>query len=383
MRRPISLLIVAAAVLAIPTAQAVSAPPVSLAVSALQVRYGEPVTLAGRLSSHQPGVTVGVFARAFTASGFAEIASVTTGAGGRWSYEAKPSIATTYQSRSGGDRSTIRLVGVRPAVSLDRLRNGRLLVDVEPAQAFHGKKVKIQRRIDGAWRTLAQVRLNRSSRALVPAAIVPLGRSMLRATMSVNQAGPGYLGGFSAPLVLPARWVSLSISPSEIVYGQPVMLSGRVSTLRAGTALTILARAAAKPEFQPMVMVASGTGGRWSMQTKPLMGTAYQARFARSASRALGVGVHPSVRVRVISGARVWTHIGAAHSLAGRFVQMQQLVEGQWHTIAKLPLDGRSTAIFPATMLPGGASTLRVVMSVNQAGTGYLGAFGRPFIYQR
>ena len=111
-------------------------------------------------------------------------------------------------------------VAVRPAVSLVKLRSGRLLVDVEPAQAFPGKRVKIQSRVDGAWRTLVQVRLNRKSQALVPGAIVPLDRSTLRATMSVNQAGPCYLGGFSAPVVLPARWVSLSISPSEVVYGQ-------------------------------------------------------------------------------------------------------------------------------------------------------------------
>ena len=88
-------------------------------------------------------------------------------------------------------------------------------------------------------------------------------------------------------------------------------------------------------------------------------------------------------QARIISGGRVWTHVGAGRSLVGRAVQVQQLVEGQWHTIAKARLNRNSEATFPAAKLPGGTSTLRIAMSVNQAGTGLLGAFSRTFVYQR
>ena len=83
MRRLFCLGIVAAAVLAIPTAQAVSSPAVTLNVSKFQVRYGDPLHLAGTVSNHKAGVSVGVFARAFTSSGFTRVATVTTGANGR------------------------------------------------------------------------------------------------------------------------------------------------------------------------------------------------------------------------------------------------------------------------------------------------------------
>ena len=115
----------------------------------------------------------------------------------------------------------------------------------------------------------------------------------------------------------------------------------------------------------------------------PKVGTVYQAQYSGAASRVLGVGVHPDVKVRIISGARVWTHVGAGRSLAGRAVQVQQLTEGQWHTVAKAKLNRDSEAIFPAAKLPGGTSTLRIAMSVNQAGTGLMGAFSRSFVYQR
>jgi hypothetical protein len=383
MRRFSWLATVAAAVLAIPTAGAVTAPGVSLGISSFQVRYGDPVHLAGQVSNRKAGVEVGVFARAFSNGGFVRITDVTTGANGRWTYDAKPGIATTYQARTGGNESRTLLVGVRPALALTQLDNGGLRVEVDAARSFAGKSVKLQKRDGGAWATLAQLRLGASSAAMVPTSLVPPQTATLRATMSVNQAGPGYLGGFSTPLVVPARWVSLSTSASELDFGQPVKLSGRVSTREAGTPLTILSRAAATPEFQPLASLRTGAGGKWSLTTRPRVGTVYEAQFSGVTSRVLGVGVHPTAKVQIIGEGRVRTQIGAWRSLAGRSVQMQQLVEGKWRTIAKMKLDGNSMAIFPASMLPGGTSTLRVAMSVNQAGAGYLGAFGRPFVYQR
>jgi hypothetical protein len=62
---------------------------------------------------------------------------------------------------------------------------------------------------------------------------------------------------------------------------------------------------------------------------------------------------------------------------------VQKLTDGTWTTIAKQALNRRSETVFPVSMLPGGTSTLRVAMSVNQAGVGYLGAMSNSFVYQR
>ena len=383
MLRLVCVLSVAGAVLAIPTAQAARAPAVWLSVSSFQVRYGDPIHLSGRVSNHRAGVSLGILSRPFTSSGFARVATVTTGADGRWAYDVKPGIATTYQARTGGSESRTLLVGVRPAVSLQRLDDGRLRVDAAAARSFAGRFVKLQRLESGVWSTLAKLRLNASSRTLVPASVVPLARTTLRVTMSVNQAGQGYLGGFSPPMLLPPRWVSLSLSSFEIAYGEPLELSGRVSPKQSGVPLTILARSATKPEFQPLTTLTTGAGGRWSYLAHPRIGTVYEAQLGAAASRILAVGVHPAAKVRIVSRGRVWTHMDAGRSLQGRSVQVQQLTEGQWRTVARLPLNRRSDAIFPASKLPGGTSTLRIAMSVNQAGAGYLGAFSRPFVYQR
>jgi hypothetical protein len=56
-------------------------------------------------------------------------------------------------------------------------------------------------------------------------------------------------------------------------------------------------------------------------------------------------------------------------------------------TIRRLRLNKRSAALFrPVTFrsaLPNGASTLRIAISVNQAGAGYLAGFSRTIVFRR
>jgi hypothetical protein len=86
----------------------------------------------------------------------------------------------------------------------------------------------------------------------------------------------------------------------------------------------------------------------------------------------------------VITGKRFTTRTVAAKSFAGKVVQLQRLLPGnRWQTLAKAKLSPKSSAIFPASKLPAGSSLVRVAMSVNQAGAGYLGGFSRTLSYKR
>jgi hypothetical protein len=77
------------------------------------------------------------------------------------------------------------------------------------------------------------------------------------------------------------------------------------------------------------------------------------------------------------------TRVFAGRSMARKTVQLQRLSAfGQWVTIKRVSLDLNSRARFRA-LLPCGANRLRLAMSVNQAGAGYLGAFSREITYQR
>ena len=95
------------------------------------------------------------------------------------------------------------------------------------------------------------------------------------------------------------------------------------------------------------------------------------------------VGVRPAVSLRRIRGARLSTHVGAGKSFAGRFVQLQRLTGGRWVTIRRARLNTASSATFRAGALPHGTSTIRIAMSVNQAGAGYLAGFSRSIHVRR
>ncbi len=383
MRRLITVLAVAAAVLAIPTAQAVHGPSVSLSVSSFDVDYGKAVRLAGTVSNHKQGLTVTVLGRPLSGSKFVRVTRTTTGPDGRWIARAKPAIATTYVARIGTSLSRQLTVGVHPLLTIRMLDGGRLQVRATAARSFNGRSVKLQRATPGGWTTLTKLTLGKGSAAPVPSAVLPYGKSRLRAAMSVNQAGMGYLGSYSRTTVYPARWVSIALSRPEVVYGESTTLVGRISLKQPGMALTIFARSLAEPELQRLATVTTGAGGRWSLRTTPRNGTAYEAEFRQAKSRVVAVGVHPTIATRIVSGARLWVHVEAAKSFDGQDVQVQQLTGGTWTTVAKQTLNGRSETVFPAASLPGGTSTLRVAMSVNQAGVGYLGAMSDSFVYQR
>lgn len=54
---------------------------------------------------------------------------------------------------------------------------------------------------------------------------------------------------------------------------------------------------------------------------------------------------------------------------------MQRERGGHWATVVTLKLDGKASTIFTPQMLPAGTSKIRIAISVNQVGTGYLGGF--------
>jgi hypothetical protein len=69
--------------------------------------------------------------------------------------------------------------------------------------------------------------------------------------------------------------------------------------------------------------------------------------------------------------------------MARKQIQLQRLSQfGQWVTIKRVSLDLNSRVRFESK-LPCGPSRLRIAMSVNQAGAGYLGAFSREISYRR
>jgi plastocyanin len=171
-------------------------PSVSIGASAPIVTYGAGIALSGTVSSQQPNETVEVWAQPYGQASFALAATVLSGPGGVWSYATKPELLTLYKARWKNLESPVATIGVMPSLSLRRI-NGWFVVKAVAARKFAHRAVTIQRfNSFGQWVSLKKVTLN-SSGAQRFKVRLPKGLSQLRIAMSVNQAGAGYVGGFS------------------------------------------------------------------------------------------------------------------------------------------------------------------------------------------
>jgi hypothetical protein len=173
---------------------------VTIAQAAQRVVAGGYVTLSGTVTGAGAGVTVTILGEQFGATSYTQVATALTGSNGTWSYNARPLIQTAYEASANGGTTAPMTVGVQPSILLIRITGQRFSGHVTAATTFAGKQVKFQRWSAGKWVNVRQTRLNAASTAIFPSTLLPHGKSQIRVALSVNQAGPGYLGGLSRTL---------------------------------------------------------------------------------------------------------------------------------------------------------------------------------------
>ena len=177
--------------------------------------------------------------------------------------------------------------------------------------------------------------------------------------------------------------VTLHAAGLRVVYGHSVLLSGIAPTGRAGEQVTLFSQPFGGGSFRSIATLITGDGGAWRYLARPRIRTAYAASWQGGLSPSTVVGVRPAVSFRVDTRARYATRVVAGRSFAGRLVQLQRRsATGRWVTLKRVRLGRRSAAVFRAT-LPHGRSVLRVAISVNQAGAGYLAGFSRTIVVRR
>ncbi len=177
--------------------------------------------------------------------------------------------------------------------------------------------------------------------------------------------------------------VTVSAAVSASTFGQSVLLSGAVPLKKQGETVQIFAQEYGKGSPRLLATVATDANGAWSYPVSPTILTSYLASWQGGMSPAAVVGVRPAVSFRKVGSNRFATRVSGEHPFARRIVKLQRLnTRGTWVTVKRVRLDRHGAATFRAT-LPRGASTLRIAMSVNQAGAGYLGGFSRTIVVRR
>ena len=175
--------------------------------------------------------------------------------------------------------------------------------------------------------------------------------------------------------------VTLATSAPQIGYGSRVTLSGQVNSKRAGEQVQIVQQPYGQPSPIVLATVVTGTDGTFGYTVTPKILTTFQALWKTSKSLVITTAVAPTISFGRMNG--FVTRVYAGRSMARKSVQLQRRTAlGQWVTIKRVSLDASSRARFEAA-LPVGVSRLRIAMSVNQAGVGYLAGFSREITYRR
>lgn len=179
----------------------------------------------------------------------------------------------------------------------------------------------------------------------------------------------------------PPPSVSLATSAPQITYGTKVTLSGQVNSGRAGEQVQLVHHPYGQPSPIVLATVLTGADGVFGFTVAPKILTTYQALWKSAKSLVVTTAVAPNISFGRLNGfvTRVW----AGRSMARKTVQLQRRTRfGQWVTIKRVSLDLDSRARF-VHALPKGLHRLRIAMSVNQAGVGYLAGFSREISYRR
>jgi plastocyanin len=176
--------------------------------------------------------------------------------------------------------------------------------------------------------------------------------------------------------------VTLATSLQQITYGTRITIAGQINSKKAGENVQLSYLPYGQASEAVLATVITGADGVFGYNVTPKILTTYRATWKTASSLPVQTAVAPSISFGRLNG--FVTRVFAGRSMARKQVQLQRFSSfGQWVTIKRVSLDLNSRARFQASLLPVGTSRLRIAMSVNQAGAGYLAAFSKEVVYRR
>ncbi len=173
--------------------------------------------------------------------------------------------------------------------------------------------------------------------------------------------------------------ITLTSTPSTIIYGATTTLTGRLITSSgqplAGKPVKIYVRGTGTSTWAPLSTRTTGTDGSFSGTHAAQRNLEYSAQFLEDgeytgASRTGRVSVAPSITSAfstssVRLGATVTLTGGVSPTHAGQAVHRQQLIGGVWTTLATATLSSTGRYSFPVKALSTGTKTYRVLSAAD------------------
>jgi len=179
----------------------------------------------------------------------------------------------------------------------------------------------------------------------------------------------------------PPPAVTIAAAAPILAYGQSTHISGVVSSKKAGETVTLWAQPYGTASFAQIATVLTTTNGVWDFIVKPTLLTTYQAHWKAAVSQSVGVQLRPAITFGAAK--RVGNvKVKADRSLQGKKVYLQKFTRfHEWVKVRPIILGANSQRMGFLLGLPGGQRyAVRIFMSLNQVGAGYLDGFSRTVV---
>jgi plastocyanin len=180
----------------------------------------------------------------------------------------------------------------------------------------------------------------------------------------------------------PPPSVSVASTAGTVFYGAGIALNGQISSKAANATVEIWSRPYGQGSFAKETELKTVTGGVYNWSDVPTILTEYQAKWGSRTSAVIMVGVRPRITF-IRRGVWFITSAKAQTSLAGRWVYVQRRSSfNQWVNIKKVRLGSSGARRFKLE-LKRGRNVLRMFMTTNQAGAGYLWSHSRTLYLRK
>ncbi|GEM_PF-798551 len=190
----------------------VKGPPPSIAIGLDKpiTIYGTPITISGKATGIRLGSAVTIYEQPYGAPSPVQLAVVQAASDGSFGYSTTPKLYTTYTASYSttptGPTVTSNpvIAQVQPKLQLHAGAHGYFRAQVDAGKSLAGHHVMLQRKSTlGQWVNLRSLDIDTENGVLFrPVRYLPKGLSIIRVSLSVNQAGLGLLGSTSGTQTL-------------------------------------------------------------------------------------------------------------------------------------------------------------------------------------
>jgi len=178
--------------------------------------------------------------------------------------------------------------------------------------------------------------------------------------------------------------ISVGASTGIMVAGSQIHIGGAISPAAVGDVVSIWAQPFGQMSFVKVQDVQTTTNGVYDFITSPQILTSYKATWKGKESAVIQVAVSPRLTLSKVRSWFVARAQAPAKSFGGRWVYIQRLNRfGDWVRIKKVTLNRQGAQRFKLRGLPNGLNRVRVYMTTNQAGSGYIFGTSSTLTFRR